>query len=325
MSERVEGLVQQILASAKTRMSESAAQELADEVRAHLDASIQARLELGQTPEEAEQEAVASFGSTVSFVNSFLPHVTKTKRFDRATFIATLIVLVCGPALGVLVNANWSPLNAIAYYLPVIGGICAAAFLGWRFRRIQLTSLLAALVLAVPLAAISVSIFVIGDGSSNFVSKQELWFRTVQPEITKARIAEMRADLDAEQKLDAKIRVVQLRKFGKAPYGVAISTGAGQISSMIVNSAHDAKIIGDERRASVEAQWASELAGINRWAEDARQQLATPAWLNAARCLPAATQDTASLWLIVLISQAVAAAGGKLSRIRRRPIEATST
>src|SRR5205807_1426641 len=76
-----------------------------NEVRAHLDASIQARLELGQAPEIAEIEAVQSFGTARRFVNQILNQ--ETSRSSRFLSVATFLLSVL--AVLALCSSAFSP------------------------------------------------------------------------------------------------------------------------------------------------------------------------------------------------------------------------
>ena len=58
----LERYLEEFAASAGRELSTGETQALVAETRAHLEDSIQARLELGVTPEEAEREALAAFG-----------------------------------------------------------------------------------------------------------------------------------------------------------------------------------------------------------------------------------------------------------------------
>jgi hypothetical protein len=68
------------------------------EAKGHLEESIQARLELGDTPEEAERQAVAAFGRAERIGDEVRSHES---RIDRRFLLAFLSVIVFWAVMGV--------------------------------------------------------------------------------------------------------------------------------------------------------------------------------------------------------------------------------
>src|SRR3569832_1252864 len=96
MNEAVNKAVEDIRAAARGRIDEAALENVLEEVRAHLDASIQARLELGIAPEIAVRETITGFGDPIAFAkNMSLRHpVNHPRLFDRPSMIATFTGVV---------------------------------------------------------------------------------------------------------------------------------------------------------------------------------------------------------------------------------------
>jgi len=138
------------------RLSDESKQLLLDEVAAHLDAAIQARLELGMTPLEAEVEAVEAFGHPQSYVDDLLsvherskPTVKNTwyRSGDRRTLI-TLSILSAFCTVCILTGIpsfeNPATLIAVLAALPVF------AVFSFKARRIQ----------AIPVAIVCAATFI---------------------------------------------------------------------------------------------------------------------------------------------------------------------
>lgn len=94
-----------------------------EEVEQHLDSAIQARLELGLSPEEADREAAAHFGSAEAFTSNML-QVTHTppKKLKKAALIVAAIATTF-PLIWALTVENYQwyyvsgLLSAVAPYL----------------------------------------------------------------------------------------------------------------------------------------------------------------------------------------------------------------
>lgn len=120
--------------SADRLLEADEARMLRDEVRAHLDASIQARLELGETPEEAERHAVRDFGNFGDVVRK----VSEAQKV-RGPAISPLltVALVAGGVLspGVILFPRDTP--ALMVLLGLLGCLVVRMVATWPLRRIQ--------------------------------------------------------------------------------------------------------------------------------------------------------------------------------------------
>lgn len=135
------------------------------EIAAHLDATIQARMETGETPDAATQNALNSFGDPKKIVASFAQvHTTKPPRIYLPFLLSTLV------ATGLYSLAFATPAGAAALALLVVLSVAIIWFIveSYRARRLQVLSLLVA---AVPtwvaiLAVLSVNTVTLSDGGS---------------------------------------------------------------------------------------------------------------------------------------------------------------
>ncbi|MFX8577801.1 permease prefix domain 1-containing protein, partial [Acinetobacter baumannii] len=69
---RVGWLLTELEHQAGERVSEETRKEILQEVSAHIDSALQARLELGMDPIEAEREAVEQFGPPSAYLDELL-------------------------------------------------------------------------------------------------------------------------------------------------------------------------------------------------------------------------------------------------------------
>ena len=123
----VDGLVAEIRELARGKIDRSRIDEIEDEVRAHLDASIQARLEMGFQV-DAEADAIKSFGDPEEFVATL---VKSNRGVSNATVdpsvIAILIGIIAYSALLLSrINTDASP------FLPLTVCVSACGLLVWR-------------------------------------------------------------------------------------------------------------------------------------------------------------------------------------------------
>lgn len=145
----IEGLIGEIRGLANGRVNLAQLDELTDEVRAHLDAAFRARLELGQTPEGAEEEAVRGFGDPVTVINDFAQlHPVRTGfRVDRGV---TMAFLASSGALTIFIatsaDESMSTAAVIVYLALWLLGFGLIATKSWQARRLQLLPLLIATV-----------------------------------------------------------------------------------------------------------------------------------------------------------------------------------
>ena len=83
-------LIGELRGLAHGRLSEKKCEQMLDEVRAHLDESIQARMELAMPRAQAESEAIQAFGDPVEFVEKMSERLRNEKRewFDAKVWRA---------------------------------------------------------------------------------------------------------------------------------------------------------------------------------------------------------------------------------------------
>lgn len=141
----------------------------AAEARNHLEDSIQARLELGATPEEAEREALIAFGKTADVVQESRP---REPWIDRRFLGAALAVVAYWAFFGGGRSfPDWVAAPMLALFAVVHGGYL---FAGSRTRRFQGATLaLVLLPLWVGLSVIKAQGQVAIDGPSG----PQLWSR----------------------------------------------------------------------------------------------------------------------------------------------------
>jgi hypothetical protein len=169
MNRTVEGLIGEIRGLSQDRVDSASREKVLDEVRAHLDASIQGRLELGLSRDDAETEVVESFGDPQKFVAKMGEQHPVRKRlwFDRATWHSLLFPTLAFAAL--LGFTQWrnddSFLAGIALLLIWMIGAGWLFVASWKAKMPQILPVLAILILSTPLFAIAYSLGDLADGS----------------------------------------------------------------------------------------------------------------------------------------------------------------
>lgn len=121
------------------------ARALRNEIEGHLDAAIMARLELGATPEEAEQEAIAAFGDICGIVRAMRPPDTASW-FDRPFFLTVGLAWLALFAAGYLGANFFSIFSGTVNAIVVLLSLCLVGVVvrqSARARRIQLLPVLA--------------------------------------------------------------------------------------------------------------------------------------------------------------------------------------
>lgn len=115
---------------------------LRDEIWAHLDASIQARMELGETREEAERRAVQEFGD----VGQVVQRVSDAQK-PRGPAVSPLftVALTAGGIVspGIILFPRDTP--GLLVLLALVGCLGTAMISTWPLRRIQWRSFIIAL------------------------------------------------------------------------------------------------------------------------------------------------------------------------------------
>jgi hypothetical protein len=99
MAEHAQRLLEDIRKEAEASLDPAMTRAVLDEIAAHLDASIQARMELGDSVDQAERDAVAEFGSARVLVRGLMP-LRCSSWFDLRFFtrvgLAALLVFLGG-------------------------------------------------------------------------------------------------------------------------------------------------------------------------------------------------------------------------------------
>lgn len=138
---RLSGYLDRLEQEARHALPPDEARALVFEARDHLEHSIQARLELGATPEEAEAEAIAAFGTAQAVGDEAK---WREPRIDRRFLLSCLVVLLFWGWVGTIQSLpDWM---AIPFVL--IAGAVHVAFVvaSLYARRIQAIALGAILV-----------------------------------------------------------------------------------------------------------------------------------------------------------------------------------
>ena len=149
--QRVQWLLAELETRTAGRLSEESQQSLLDEVASHLDAAIRARIELGSEPEQAELDAVRSFGSPDAYFTELLAvHENPLRRIkpwlqvgrpDRPTLVSFCAACVWFPIYG-LFDLQHSGILWLGTVGPVL--VAAFAYFSFRARRVQILSIGAA-------------------------------------------------------------------------------------------------------------------------------------------------------------------------------------
>ncbi len=132
----------QFLTSLRTyayrRLSDQQANALTDEINAHLDAAIQARIELGDTPAEAERSAVHAFGSPKVVVNRLAKLETPKAKLHVPSLIAMMAGELFLAVLSMVVvpgfHSAWIDHIGVAFAVFAVIGCFVT---GWRATRFQ--------------------------------------------------------------------------------------------------------------------------------------------------------------------------------------------
>ena len=125
--------LEELAASAGRELSSVETQALVAETHAHLEDSIQARLELGLTPEEAEREAIAAFGARREIIAGL--EGVRQVRFVRKrlwSVAGVTFVLLASTVLFSVTDWVWL---AVLPFLAVGIGVLFISVLGFAARR----------------------------------------------------------------------------------------------------------------------------------------------------------------------------------------------
>ena len=127
----LERYLEELAASAGRELSAFETRALVAETRAHLEDSIQARLELGLTLEQAEREAVAAFGSPRRIVRAVVvPDLARSVRL-RLRWLVLFYVALAAYSVTVLMNRDIGLASFAMISVPLVG----IAYGSFRSRR----------------------------------------------------------------------------------------------------------------------------------------------------------------------------------------------
>lgn len=169
MNKTPQELIGEIRGLSRCRIESRRQEAIVDEVQAHLDAAIQGRIELGLERHQAEQEAVASFGDPLEFVNKMVAQHPLDKHlwFDKSTAKALLATMGFFAFFFIFVaqlDQYWHLMIAV-YIVAILG------FGGWIAKasacakKPQFLPLITALCFGTPLVATLMSFQYIADPS----------------------------------------------------------------------------------------------------------------------------------------------------------------
>jgi len=140
---------------ARGRIEDNQCAKMLDEVRGHLDAGIQARIEMGMALEAAEEEAVLGFGDPREFVQKMAGRhpIQRYEFFDRKSLVAMLCALAFASLFTALdrVYGSFGLLPSVFYVLGLIGFIVWIAVTSWRAKLLPVLPLLTTLLIGIPM------------------------------------------------------------------------------------------------------------------------------------------------------------------------------
>jgi len=129
--------------AARRQLDADVARALHDELAGHLDAAIQARLELGETPDEAETNAVAALGEPSRLVAGFGEPERRYRRLHLVAIAATFLVLAIQASGKIVVPALPRGLTLALLFSPTFVGLSVAGYYAFRSRGIHFLGLAA--------------------------------------------------------------------------------------------------------------------------------------------------------------------------------------
>ena len=291
-------LLNQIRTVAGGRLGAAEIERILDEVHAHLDASIHARLELGVSHQEAEGEAVAAFGDARLFVRALTGQNSRPRVWHGLVLgflVAVSIVMFCGPMFKY--DLPYQECTAIA----LITACVVAAIQGWRWSRVSVKALALAAATSITVGMSTVSAIYIAqpEDGSIYWTRRELSHFTLDPDIY---LAGQRASL-------ATLVSKKLAEFDshKPPYRIPRSTLVTENGSYvteknsyrIANSRREAIRMLSAYKAKVEATWPRNYRMLELNNKSTQEQLSTPFALNTLRIWPTVRLPALYLWIIV--------------------------
>ena len=326
MSDPHENLLQQItIEAARNGMRDAEIKEMISEVRAHLDASIQARLEMGASSYDSSREATTSFGDAKAFVTSYKASHRRTGPLAIPIFLVTTLAILCGAMASFGPIDNRSLGSFALYPMAIIIGVIMLAVLGWTSAFIHSRTMLRALVFCIPAAAVIASFFNVGDGSLTLTDRRDLMRVMSMP-------SEDQAAHDKQFQLQMGDIDTQWQSARTADGGFLLPTGTDGHGNIIrrkftreeaLRQYNDVRThIINSYGATNNVAWQDTLREDHIQAENARQQLSKAILLDALLCVPAAFVSVAGMWIVLALSHMIGALGrmGSKMRILKRRI-----
>ena len=158
MAKSTQELIGEIRSLSANRLDGRRREEMLEELRSHLEEAVRARLELGQSIKEAEEEVVLSFGDPKEFVLRMQEQHPAERRhwFDRDVLLALLCTTLFLTVTYALASnsAGWS----MPYPVFLLGVVLLAIWIvltSWRTQRSQVLPLISNWLVAIPLFAIA--------------------------------------------------------------------------------------------------------------------------------------------------------------------------
>lgn len=162
-------LIRELEARASRELTKDCANDLVLEISAHLDQAVQARVELGQSTETAEAEAVAAIGSPRKLIRELKqanPRSARAAWVDRGVLCAMLAGHIVTAGFVVL---SFGVADTRSLDPRLIWGIVACWLFAasWRPRRLQIVPAIALLLPAIVFTAIGLSFVRYADPGFN--------------------------------------------------------------------------------------------------------------------------------------------------------------
>ncbi len=310
MKKTVEGLIDEIREIAAGKIDARRLQEVTDEVRTHLDASIQSRLELGQVPGLAELEAIEAFGSAKSFVSSLL--ICKRPRLGPvlsivATFLSTVAVttLVWSVFCNAEESKTWAELAVLCAALPSV-------LAGWKMGRVGMKWLAGVGTTSLAAAAIALSIGYVAISNQGGFEPRYI----VMVMARGLHVSEVPAYLDSQRSGFKKTKEAEIAFINSNPppfnIPVTVNSVAGT-SYKLARSRREALSILRQVEVKQEKFWESAWPIAKAVTADEQQELTTPFWLNTLRLLPITLLMSGAVFLFNLLAQTLGALAKVLS------------
>ncbi len=219
MANSKQELIGEIRGLSRGRIDSRQQEVIIDEVQAHLDAAIKARLELGLSEVEAQEEAVSAFGDPLDFVTKMVLRHPSPKHswFDRNVWKALLASTVFLSVFCVYLVKTRELLDkdlSIWIGTPVL--IISLLLARWIWRasltanRPQFLPLLVTWLMAVPLVALAWSF---GGFTPEFTAAPT-WSTDQQPEL---RLAQVQKNLDHNKLLEQQFTDAVIRHQSALP------------------------------------------------------------------------------------------------------------